>query len=112
MSSHPMHTSFGKSDKETRRQRLNPHAQLKRQKVFLAMQLSLQERLSSQRKFKQTALTTHQLEILAKKLKIPDFVGVYSADHHPYIHNPTINQNTLGYGIPICQQKKELIGSE
>ena len=50
------------------------------------MQSSLQEILSSQRKFKQTALSTKQLEVLAKKLKIPDFVGVYSADHHHAIN--------------------------
>ena len=58
------------------------------------MQSSLQEILSSQRKFKQTALSTKQLEILAKKLKIPDFMGVYSADHHPYIHNHAWIWNT------------------
>ena len=57
------------------------------------MEQSLQETLSSQRKFKTTALTTKQLYILAKKLKIPDFVGVYSADDHPYVYNHAINLN-------------------
>ena len=76
------------------------------------MRSSLREIISLQRKFKQTALHTDQLEILGKTLKIPYFVGVYAADQHLYIHNPatTLNHTWICNTDPSTEEGTHWIG--